>query len=285
MFFMHNMDCLVRAATVMPSNTINDSELSDHLDRDSVVPLYFQLQEIIKEKIEIGLWSAGQAMPPEADLCATYGVSRTVVRQALAILEQDRQITRVRGSGTFVAAPKVEQRAGGFSRLLATATPGARITILDARTQTASRRISTQLDLKVGSQILRVMSLLHIREAPVALFDSFFPASDSAELRRMLPRTFPALLTNSPRPKVELAKTEVTIETSFCSKWEAEQLAIPFRGAVFVTLIVEHRARGMQDRPFEVARAVYRADRVQFHLELSGHSAIPQATWQLSEAD
>jgi DNA-binding transcriptional regulator YhcF (GntR family) len=135
----------------------------------SVVPLYFQLQEILKEKIEIGLWSAGEAIPPEADLCATYGVSRTVVRQALAILEQDRQIIRVRGSGTFVAVPKVEQRAGGFSRLLTTTTPGARITILDARTQTASRRIGSQLGLKVDSGILRVMSLLHIRDVPVAL--------------------------------------------------------------------------------------------------------------------
>jgi GntR family transcriptional regulator len=269
---------------LMPSRTMDQSERSDHLDRDSVVPLYFQLQEILKEKIEIGLWNAGEALPPEEDLCATYGVSRTVVRQALAILEQDRQIIRIRGSGTFVATPKVEQRAGGFSRLLASATPGARITILDARTQPSSRRIATQLNLKADGDILRVMSLLYIRDAPVALFDSFFPASDSAELRRALPRTFPGLLTNLPRPKVELTKTEVTIETSFCSKWEAEQLAIPFRGAVFVTLIVEYRAAGTQDRPFEVARAVYRADRVQFHLELSGNSAIPQATWQLSEA-
>ena len=219
----------------MPSKELNESELSDHLDRDSVVPLYFQLQEVLKEKIEIGLWSAGEALPPEADLCTTYGVSRTVVRQALAILEQDRQIIRVRGSGTFVATPKVEQRAGGFSRLLASTTPGARITILDARTQPASRRIGTQLSLKADNDILRVMSLLHIRDIPVALFDSFFPASDSAELRRALPRTFPGRLTNPPRPKVELTKTEVTIETSFCSKWEAEQLAIPFRGAVFVT--------------------------------------------------
>ncbi|HZP07907.1 GntR family transcriptional regulator [Methyloceanibacter sp.] len=260
-------------------------ERSDHLDRDSVVPLYFQLQEILKEKIELGLWNAGEALPPEEELCATYDVSRTVVRQALAILEQDRQIIRVRGSGTFVAVPKVEQRAGGFSRLLDSATPGAQITILDARTQTASRRIGAQLNLKSDSDILRVMSLLHIRDVPVALFDSFFPVSDSTELRRILPRAFPSVLTNRPRRTIELTKTEVTIETSFCSKWEAEQLAIPFRGAVFVTLIVEHRAAGHQDRPFEVARAVYRADRVQFHLELSGHSAIPQATWQLSEAN
>jgi len=138
----------------MPSKAIDRSELSDHVDRDSVVPLYFQLQEILKEKIEIGLWSAGEALPPEEDLCTTYGVSRTVVRQALAILEQDRQIIRVRGSGTFVAIPKVEQRAGGFSRLLASAAPGACITILDARTQPASRRIATQLDMKADADIL-----------------------------------------------------------------------------------------------------------------------------------
>ena len=269
----------------MARKTTNASELSDHLDRDSVVPLYFQLQEILKEKIEIGLWSVDEAIPPEGELCATYGVSRTVVRQALAILEQDRQIVRIRGSGTFVAVPKVEQRAGGFSRLLVTAMPGARITILDARNQAASRRIGAQLGLKAGSEILRVMSLLHIRNAPVALFDSFFPATDSAGVRRVLPRTFPGVLTNVPRQQVELTKTEVTIETSFCSKWEAEELEIPFRGAVFVTLIVEHRASGSKDRPFEVARAVYRADKVQFHLELASSSPIPHATWQLSEAD
>lgn len=259
-------------------------EPTGKLDRDSVVPLYFQLQETLKEKIEIGLWSPGEALPAEAELCATYRVSRTVVRQALAILEQDRQIYRVRGSGTFVATPKIEQRAGGLSRLLANNMPGTRITILDARRQAASRRIRTQLDLKTGSDILRVMSLLHMRDAPVALFDSFFPIADTSELRRALPSTFPAVLTARPRQRLDLTKTEVTIETSFCSKWEAEQLDLPFRGAVFVTFITEHCASGKQDRPLEIARAVYRADRVQFHLELSGNGAIPQATWQLSEA-
>jgi GntR family transcriptional regulator len=217
-------------------------------------------------------------------LCATYAVSRTVVRQALAILEQDRQIVRMRGRGTFVAAPKIEQRAGGFSRLLTASTPGAHITILDVRTQGASRRIANQLGLQADSDILRVMSLLHIRDAPVALFDSFFPAADCGDLRRVLPRQVPAILTSQRLHALRLTKSEVTIETSFCSKWEADQLGVPFRGAVFVTLITEHRASGTQDRPFEVARAVYRADRVQFRLELSGRSSIPQATWQLSEA-
>src|SRR5664279_2382151 len=129
-------------------------ETGEILDRQSVVPLYFQLQEILKEKIEVGAWKTDEAIPAEAELCSTYDVSRTVVRQALAILEQDRQIVRIRGRGTFVAAPKVEQRAGGFSRLLSAHTPGATITVLNVTTQEASRRISSQLELAPSSEIL-----------------------------------------------------------------------------------------------------------------------------------
>jgi GntR family transcriptional regulator len=256
---------------------------SDDLDRRSVVPLYFQLQELLKEKIELGVWKPGEAIPPELDLCEAHRVSRTVVRQALAILEQDGQISRTRGRGTFVSAPKVEQRAGGMSRLLAAPSPEAEVTILDRRTQPAPRRIADQLDLAGGDGILRVMSLLRIRGAPVALFDSFFPASHAEELERVLPAEVPGQAGPALPKTVRLSKTSVAIETSFCSKWESEQLQIPFHGAVFVTLVTEYRRSQPDDRPFEVARAVYRVDRVQFHLELAPDGVAPQAVWQLAE--
>ncbi len=257
---------------------------SDDLDRRSVVPLYFQLQELLKEKIELGVWRPGEAIPPELELCEAHRVSRTVVRQALAILEQDGQITRTRGRGTFVSAPKVEQRAGGLSRLLAAPSLEADVTVLDRRTQPAPRRIADQLELPAGDPILRVMSLLRIRGAPVALFDSFFPAAEADDLGRAIPVDVPGRATPTLPRAVRLSKTSVAIETSFCSKWEAEQLQIPFHGAVFVTLITEYRRSQGEDRPFEVARAVYRVDRVQFHLELAPDGVAPQAVWQLAEA-
>ncbi len=256
----------------------------DRLDRSSVVPLYFQLQELLKERIELGMWRPGEAIPPELELCETFDVSRTVVRQALAILEQDGQITRTRGRGTFVSAPKVEQRAGGLSRLLAVPGPEADVTILDRRSQPAPRRIADQLELEAGDEILRVMSLLRIRGAPVALFDSFFPKAAGQSLRRALPAALPGRARSVVARGVSLSRASVAIETSFCSKWEAEQLQIPFHGAVFVTLITEYRRVGGGDRPFEVARAVYRVDRVQFHLELAPDGVAAQATWQLADA-
>lgn len=256
----------------------------DRPDRGSAIPLYFQLQELLKEKIELGVWKPGQAIPPELELCETYDVSRTVVRQALAVLAQDGQITRTRGRGTFVAAPKVEQRAGGLSRLLASANSQSEISVLDVRTHPAPKRIANQLERPAGSDVLRVMSLLRLRGHPIALFDSFFPFPEAAELRSLLPGDVPAPLTQRPLRSVNLGKTAVAIETSFCSKWEAEQLEIPFHGAVFVTLITEYERASDGERPFEVSRAVYRADRIQFHLELSPSGTIPHTTWKLADA-
>ena len=73
-------------------------ERPSRLDRMSFVPLYYQLQEILKEEIESGLWQPGDRLPSEPTLARRFGVSRVVVRQALAILEDDRQISRVRGN-------------------------------------------------------------------------------------------------------------------------------------------------------------------------------------------
>src|SRR6266540_5432062 len=95
-----------------PENTF---ELDDtmKLDRTSAVPLYHQLQEVLKEQIESGLWQPGYALPSEPELGRRFGVSRVVVRMALAILEDDRQIVRIRGRGTFIAKPKLNYRACG----------------------------------------------------------------------------------------------------------------------------------------------------------------------------
>ena len=247
------------------------------------MPLYFQLQELLKEKIELGSWRPGEILPSEVELCHAYDVSRTVVRQALAILEQDGQIERIRGRGTFVAAPKIEQRVGGLSRLLLTRGAGPQVAVLDSREQEASKRIADQLGIGPGAAILRVMSLLRIGDAPVALFDSFFPAAELGDLKRLLrPKTAISLPLDVPARPFELTHSTVAIETSFCSKWEAEQLEIPFHGAVFVTLSTEHRRSADGEKPIEVARAVYRVDKVQFRFDVSAEGAQPQATWQLA---
>jgi GntR family transcriptional regulator len=73
------------------------------IDRNSPVPFYFQLAEIVEEEIVNGRWEPGMRLPSEPDLCQQYALSRTTIRQALARLEQEGLITRDKGRGTFVA--------------------------------------------------------------------------------------------------------------------------------------------------------------------------------------
>lgn len=75
---------------------------NDSVDRDSPIPFYFQLAELLEHEIVSGRWEAGMRIPSELELCEHFGVSRTTVRQALARLEQERLITRRKGQGTFV---------------------------------------------------------------------------------------------------------------------------------------------------------------------------------------
>ncbi|HKN46289.1 MAG TPA: GntR family transcriptional regulator, partial [Propionibacteriaceae bacterium] len=70
------------------------------IDRDSPVPYYFQLAELLEHEIVEGRWKSGDRLQSEPELCTRFGVSRTTVRQALARLEQQGLIRRHKGQGT-----------------------------------------------------------------------------------------------------------------------------------------------------------------------------------------
>lgn len=65
-------------------------------------PLHVQLAEIIRERIQTGVWRTGEVIPTEKELCAAFDLARGTVRQALHKLESDGYLRRERGRGTFV---------------------------------------------------------------------------------------------------------------------------------------------------------------------------------------
>ena len=258
----------------------------DSLDRTSFVPLYYQLQEALKEQIESGTWRPGDTLPSEPELARRYRVSRVVVRQALAILEDDRQIVRVRGRGTFVAEPKLDTRAGGLSRLLATPrTPDVVVDVLDARTTRVEPSIHTRLGAATGERVLRLTTALSVRGVPLAITYSFFRAEEVpwlAEAARPRGRLPSELVLRD--HGVELDRSSLSIETSQCGQFEADRFGIPHRAAVFLVLCEEFRRTAEGAAPFEVARVEYRGDLLQFRLEVSADSppAI-EAVWALTD--
>ena len=74
------------------------------IDRESPVPMYYQIQQDLLDRIGRHEWSVGDLMPSETELTRHYGVSRVTLRQALAELEKDRIIKRYRGKGAYVTS-------------------------------------------------------------------------------------------------------------------------------------------------------------------------------------
>lgn len=66
------------------------------------IPFYFHIESLIRQKILTGQLLSGERLPPEKDLAAQFGVSQITIRTALANLESENLISRMRGKGTFV---------------------------------------------------------------------------------------------------------------------------------------------------------------------------------------
>ena len=80
------------------------------IDKNSPIPVYYQLKNDFIKKIANGIWKAGDCISSERELCEIYGVSRMTIRQAIGELVQEGILTRKKGKGTFVCEQKVNQK-------------------------------------------------------------------------------------------------------------------------------------------------------------------------------
>jgi GntR family transcriptional regulator, regulator for abcA and norABC len=77
-------------------------ELDWKPDKSSPTPLYIQIKEYIKEKIETGEWAVGTKIPPQRKLAEALGVNRSTIVAALEELIAEGLLEGKSGSGTKV---------------------------------------------------------------------------------------------------------------------------------------------------------------------------------------
>lgn len=91
-------------------NRLQRMSLKDcRLNRQSFVPLYQQIKDLLLDRIEHGELALGDVIPSEAQRGAAFEVSRLTVRQALYELRVEGYVVREKGRGTFVGGSAVHQ--------------------------------------------------------------------------------------------------------------------------------------------------------------------------------
>jgi DNA-binding GntR family transcriptional regulator len=239
-------------------------------ERGGQVPLYYQLGEILKQRLEAGGWEPDTLFPSEREIEEYFGVSRAVVRPALSLLERDGDIYRRRGSGTYVAAPKRRVPIRGLIRSLREdRLSESRIAVLRIRRQTNDQVIANYLDVSPGQTVAQVTSILRI-DKPLCLVDSFFPVERVPWLLNAaisLQAGEQPVLDESPR----LGRIDASFESSSCGPWTAKTLGVRTGDPIFIGRLFQYGAEGQgRERPVELTRILARSDISQLHYEAAG---------------
>src|SRR5436190_11387833 len=126
------------------------------LDRDLPLPLYHQLQGVLKAEIESGKWRPDEQLPNEAKLAERFGVSKITVRQALQELAELGYIRREHGRGTFIARRKFDEgprELTSFTEEMRRHDLVAASRILGQRVAAADVRVANALRLPARSPV------------------------------------------------------------------------------------------------------------------------------------
>jgi GntR family transcriptional regulator len=241
------------------------------LERDSNVPLYFQLGGVLKEKVDSGAWQPGDRFPTEREIAEEFDVSRTVIRAALDLLVGDGGIMRIKGSGAFVAPPRREASLIGVVQALLEPTEELTLTIFSAREESPDATVAQFLQLeKRPAPIVQVTAVINVEEQPLCLVQSY-------SVSNLVPWLLPSAEalqsgTEPPKPgKLELDSATVSIELTFFGHWGGPRLGASAGDPALMARLVQFgKARGMKrSRPIEFAYLICPSDSARFAFQLN----------------
>jgi GntR family transcriptional regulator len=231
------------------------------LDRQSVVPLYYQIQQFLLEQIHSGIFGPGQAILSEKEISTQLGVSRMTVRQALKSLCSQGFLYSQRGKGTFVSETKLEKN---FRNVLSFSEEmrgrGARPSSKVLSFNIAHADIKTAAALKINTED-KVISLRRLRLAdgiPMAIEWSHIPVHFCPDLVATFDPRTSLYQKLADRYEIHIAVTEEVAEAGLANAEESRLLEIGKRSAVFHFVRTSYLRDG---KPVEYVSSTYRGDR------------------------
>jgi GntR family transcriptional regulator len=242
------------------------------------VPLYYQLQSILLEKIHSGTLPDGGRFPTEAELVKEYGVSRITVREALRTIEELGLIRREVGRGTFVTdhrpftgSLKLE---GSMNELISLGV-ATTIKVLRVTTVKASEEVAELLRIKPGSLVSRCTRVrFHNNDAfshvVIDLPYELGQQLTTADWKRPVSRVLQEKL------KIDLIEAQQNIRASLADAELARRLGTRIGAALLAVdrLVLTHGRR-----PVERVVTHYRSDVFCFKVHL--HRDDPDDGWKL----
>lgn len=239
----------------------------DTIDKTSPLPAYYQIQQVILEKIQSGVWPVKSRIPSERELSEQFNVSRMTMRRALSELVLQGVLTREVGRGTFISEPKITQTLGqltGFSTDMEGRGIRPSSRVLSVGIEPAALNLASMLKVEIGAALLRIERLRMADGEPLAVERCYLPYQRFHELlEEDLSRSLYGILNE--KYQVIPSRASQKIRADNASRQEIKTLQMPRSAPVL------HLTRLTYDQfgqPFEFVESAYRSDKYVFDVEL-----------------
>ncbi len=237
------------------------------LDNGSPVPLYFQLQEILRGKILAGEYGPGDLIPSEKELQEKFSVSRITVRNAINGLVFEDLLIKKQGHGTIVAYPRMMEdgnsKLKSFTEKMAQQGSEISTDVLEVLRIPATERIAEHLNVSVGDDIIYSKRLRKVDGEPIALFENYISTrtgvTDKDDFSGSVYNIF------EKKYGIKISGAEKVIEADIARSEDASLLKIPTGDPI---LIIRYTTFDNDNNPIEYSEGVYRADRYKYFVKL-----------------
>lgn len=227
----------------------------------SETPLYYQVKEIIREKIVAGLWPPGTKLPSENELANLFSVSRITIRQAVLDLVRQGLLYRKQGKGTFVASPKVE---ADFIKVFFPEELTSEHKNISIEQIAAAPSIVQALGLAENEQVLRLIRVRFFNNEAAVLEKSYVPATLCPDLL-LDPPTGKLYKYLAEKYGIYFERAETYVEPIILGEFESKLLGIK-KGMPALQL---NRRNFCGGKPIVLSDSIIRGDRCRLIIQTS----------------
>jgi GntR family transcriptional regulator len=258
----------------------------DHFEHTSrrenrIVPLYHQVEQVIRHRIATRQYDIGLQIPSEHELGRELKVSRVTIREALRELVREKLLVKVQGKGTFVAPelPKVLQpiKYSGFLEDLYQRVEQLEVVTVEMTRVQPTDYVRQVLQLApTVKEIVQIKRCRHVDRDPFSFTINYLPVEIGTRVDPAVLRTVPLNTVFERDLKIPVLRAEETVEAAPANPEVAAQLHIPVLYPIMHVTRVMFTAR---DRAFEVVETFYRADKYHYSVNLSRVKRNGKWTW------
>ena len=219
-------------------------------------PMYQQIAEDIKKKIQTGEYKENEQIPTETELEKIYGVSRITVRKAMEILVGEEILIRKRRMGTFVAPRRIPWNPGNIFSFSKTYEAEGRVVkteLLGAELKKAEAADLQRLELN-DNMVLSIRRLRYVDGIPLTIEEMRFSREYLYLLMEDLTGSIHSLLQEH---GVKLKAAQKSFAICNATKEEAELLNVE-RGRAL--LFMKNMFYDQNKNPVFFSKDVFNAD-------------------------